>query len=1108
MEARAKEAWRVLTMSARLWGKLRIQLAASRLKSSWHSQSISTTAYLFREDRARNRSRPSFGDNDMPRGQRVSLRPKGRPPLELPQRNLANEEFEDNQIAKDLDYNISIGASASMMEEVQPGDFVEVRRTGRTFSGVVLPIPDEHDHSGSGAGASLAVVVISGVLELVRSTDVMLQFPGFVNKRLAAEAAPLKRDYVAASTARVSAAPTALPEKQSVSHEDMLALRQSASRDNSYMEQEPLDLPRFEKRAWICRKIRHLQRETDREIQRIYPAFRALFLQQQKDASVDVNWKHHKNSPEYDFLEKGLQLLHRGTFTTIEATQLLTQYLAFLSQDKIKAKHRFRGETVFAMHTLFMNHPKQFLVDSTTHRHSQMFTYRSLQEQEVLSRVSTWVRSSMTALGPGGLQDATVKDDTEALDAVNILDGFCERARAAIRWYESKTKNSDEISPCDPPTFEEGKLIQWTSTDKDIIQFLKISVGNRRELQDDPTGSVAMSIIKRVGAHVHLEPIMHPSMEHIQPQKSIEPQAHKPSPLSDTVTNVVSAGTDLQHALVFNFLIRLGALAPWEDPNTLDTYLKNIEENASQTANLDSQSRRVIKLNQEEEQRRINFRDQPVYVIDSAEAHELDDGISVESMENGEHWIHVHIADPTARIPRKHPLANEARQKYSSIYFPQVQWPLFPDFATYNGMSLKNKQQTTMGQQVLTFSALVGPSGDIRDYAVRPSLVHNVQTLSYEEVNKFFLNNKSVLSTESSISSETTQKQLKTLAELATKLNLRRISLGGGVNASNQSSEVTISPLPLPRLASTISNRPEYFNGFPNIDLTLTNPSEPLRPGTYDGLPGGISSENMVSEMMLLAGRVAANFSGEQGIPMPYRLQDEPETSQVALIDDLKNPTTGALPIVELQKNDIFMSPAYFSTAPGRHYGLGIGVGDIGNTDPNTFQTGGYVRVTSPLRRYADLIAHYQIKSSMFNQKIMPQRELALQFPRFERMEAWVKQIERASQRFWIWTYVDRLLAKTRLYGMPHEAPRNTFTETETHLLGPIPAFVGVPDVRLTFDTLQAKIRVNLLTLGGYPVDCTWDPRKPSPPRGEILQVKIKETIGAGTKRAIICEVA
>ena len=70
------------------------------------------------------------------------------------------------------------------MEDVRPGDFVEARRTGKTYMGVVLPMPEENDAAGSGQGSSIALVVATGELEQVRATDVMLQLPGFIDEAL------------------------------------------------------------------------------------------------------------------------------------------------------------------------------------------------------------------------------------------------------------------------------------------------------------------------------------------------------------------------------------------------------------------------------------------------------------------------------------------------------------------------------------------------------------------------------------------------------------------------------------------------------------------------------------------------------------------------------------------------------------------------------------------------------------------------------------------------------------------------------------------------------------------------------------------------------------
>ena len=161
---------------------------------------------------------------------------------------------------------------------------------------------------------------------------------------------------------------------------------------------------------------------------------------------------------------------------------------------------------------------------------------------------------------------------------------------------------------------------------------------------------------------------------------------------------------------MFNFLIRVGALTPWENPNALDTQLKNLRA-------LPSCETEGVDLHDEHEPR-FCFDNLPVYVIDSASSFELDDGISVEATEDpAMYWIHVHIADPTAWLRPEHALSQTARHKYSSVYFPEIMLPMLPTDVTNHKMSLSSKNTPL---NVLRFSALVDSSyGKVSSYDVR-----------------------------------------------------------------------------------------------------------------------------------------------------------------------------------------------------------------------------------------------------------------------------------------------------------------------------------------------------------------------------------------------------
>lgn len=92
---------------------------------------------------------------------------------------------------------------------------------------------------------------------------------------------------------------------------------------------------------------------------------------------------------------------------------------------------------------------------------------------------------------------------------------------------------------------------------------------------------------------------------------------------------------------------------------------------------------------------------------------------------------------------------------------------------------------------------------------------------------------------------------------------------------------------------------------------------------------------DMVREMMLLAGEAAARFAFKNGIPFQYVSQESPDIPK-----DLPDALAG-----EYRKRRSMRSRKV-GTTPADHAGLGIGM---------------YSQVTSPLRRYGDLVSHQQL---------------------------------------------------------------------------------------------------------------------------------------------------
>ena len=101
-------------------------------------------------------------------------------------------------------------------------------------------------------------------------------------------------------------------------------------------------------------------------------------------------------------------------------------------------------------------------------------------------------------------------------------------------------------------------------------------------------------------------------------------------------------------------------------------------------------------------------------------------------------------------------------------------------------------------------------------------------------------------------------------------------------------------------------------------------------------------SRELVAETMIMAGRAIAQFAIQNEIEMPYAIQDEGEFPQETL-DNKDN-----LTLSESFAATKFFKRSATSTKPLLHYGLGLSA---------------YLRVTSPLRRYFDLLAHQQLSN-------------------------------------------------------------------------------------------------------------------------------------------------
>jgi exoribonuclease-2 len=139
-------------------------------------------------------------------------------------------------------------------------------------------------------------------------------------------------------------------------------------------------------------------------------------------------------------------------------------------------------------------------------------------------------------------------------------------------------------------------------------------------------------------------------------------------------------------------------------------------------------------------------------------------------------------------------------------------------------------------------------------------------------------------------------------------------------------------------------------------------------------------SADMVQECMLLAGEGAALWALQQRLAFPFISQ---ETGDLPA-----EPLPGMAGSYQLRRR---MRSRTLSVKPGLHWGLGLEQ---------------YTQVTSPLRRYTDLLAHQQIRARLLGREPLDENGVLLALAAGEAAAAAVVQAERASRSHWTAVYL------------------------------------------------------------------------------------------------------
>jgi exoribonuclease-2 len=344
---------------------------------------------------------------------------------------------------------------------------------------------------------------------------------------------------------------------------------------------------------------------------------------------------------------------------------------------------------------------------------------------------------------------------------------------------------------------------------------------------------------------------------------------------------------------------------------------------------------------------RLDLTHLPAFAIDSPWSLDPDDAVSLEipSSPSLPLILWVHVADPASSVGPGSPAEREARNRGATLYLPEGTSRMLAD-ESLALFALGLSERSAALSFKITLRDDASPAG----VEVVPSWVR-VTRVSYEEADR--------LAAASALEPGEAPGPVPAAAPVLAALN----ALGERAAARRLAAGAVSIDLP------------ELHIALDQGQVRL----EPLVPW---------KSAAAVRECMLLAGEGAAWWAlyrapellGGKGLPFPYVGQERGELPARIL--------PGYAGSWQLRKS---MRPRNLSLKPSLHQGLGLDL---------------YTQVTSPLRRYTDLLAHQQIRAVLRGHEPLGEEEVLLRMGAGEAALAMTVQAERASRLHWTLVYL------------------------------------------------------------------------------------------------------
>ncbi len=369
-------------------------------------------------------------------------------------------------------------------------------------------------------------------------------------------------------------------------------------------------------------------------------------------------------------------------------------------------------------------------------------------------------------------------------------------------------------------------------------------------------------------------------------------------------------------------------------------------------------------LNQNEMNRRRDFRNVPTVTIDPFDAKDFDDAISMERLDNGQVEIGIHIADVSHYVQPNTALDKEAYKRATSVYMVDRTAPMLPEKLSNELCSLRPNEDS------MTFSAafvLDKDFGVIKSWFGK-SVIHSDYRFSYEDAQDII---------DGQVENNF-RDDLRFLNKIAKTLRERRM----------KKSSLEFETV--------------------EIKIILDEDKHPVDIRIKERL----DTHLLVEEFMLLANQQVGTFMSNRDkpdVPFIYRIHDLPDEDRMTdfalllkemgfqfYMDSPEAIKSSIKRLNDAAKEDEalkmiqpmairMMSKAIYSTDNIGHFGLG-------------FQN--YSHFTSPIRRYSDVLAHRILQDNLNKITRYNKQELAAECIHISNQERKAMEAERDSIKY------------------------------------------------------------------------------------------------------------